>query len=58
MIWLVGAVVEVDLSAPSFKPGKAGYGRVKRCLSELNLQADFVLAWDSKGQLCQNPFPL
>ena len=44
------AVVEVDLTAPNFKPGKPNYDRVQWCLSgRLGLKADFTIAWTPKG---------
>ena len=43
-------VVEVDLKAAHFKPGKANYERVKQCLDErLNQTVNFVLSWYSQG---------
>ena len=43
-------VVQVDLIAQSFVPGKPGYERVKRCLSgREELVADFILTWDNTG---------
>ena len=45
-------VIEVDLKAAHFKPGKANYERVKRCLSErLSQDVDFVLSWTGHGKL-------
>lgn len=55
-------VVLVDLTAPSFTPGKPGYERVKRCLTHIpELQADFIFAWDDIGWIkikifCSNFF--
>ena len=38
------------MTASSFTPGKPGYERVNRCLSEKQeLEADFILAWDNIG---------
>lgn len=50
-------VVQVDLTAPSFIPGKPGFERVKRCLGERpELRADFILTWDSKDLSSQEKF--
>ena len=53
MFWIESltlSVVEVDLTASCFKPGKPNYDRVKWSLSEqLNLEVDFILSWSSKG---------
>ena len=47
---MVYVVVEIDLTAPSFKPEKPGYKRVKWCITDrLGLEADFILTWDNKG---------
>ena len=44
------SVVEIDLKAAHFKPGKANYERVKQCLNEiLNLKVDFILSWTDQG---------
>ena len=44
----VSAVVEVDLTASSFKPGKPNYERVKSCLTEnLDVQHRFAMTWAS-----------
>ena len=43
-------MVEVDLTAPNFKPGKPNYDRVQWCLTgRLGLKADFTIAWTPKG---------
>lgn len=48
-MWSV-SVVEVDLKAEFFKPGKPYYERAKFCLKEKdNLSADFILVWDNTG---------
>lgn len=45
-------VVEVDLKAAHFKPGKANYEHVKQCLNErLEQDVDFLLGWAHKGKL-------
>lgn len=45
-------VVEVELKAAHFKPGKANYERVKQCLNErLNQEVDFILSWTCQGLL-------
>ena len=45
-------VIEVDLKAAHFKPGKANYERVKQCLNErLNQQVDFIISWTNQGWL-------
>ncbi|XP_014663671.1 PREDICTED: ribonuclease P protein subunit p40-like [Priapulus caudatus] len=39
-------VIEVELTKPSFTPGKKNYERTKWCFSErLNLRFDFVFTW-------------
>ena len=45
------AVIELDLTAPHFKPGKPNYERVKWCLSgRLGMEADFVISWTCHGK--------
>ena len=56
----VHVVVLVDLTVPSFTPGKPGYERVKRCLTHIpELQADFIFAWNDRGwiQNVKTPVP-
>ena len=44
-------MVEIDLKATHFKPGKANYERVKRCLGErLNQEVDFIISWTGHGE--------
>ena len=48
--YVVHAVVEVDLSSGAFCPGKPGYERVKRCVTDrLQLEADYILTWENSG---------
>ena len=45
-------MIELDLTAPHFKPGKPNYERVKWCLSgRLDMEADFVISWTYNGRL-------
>ena len=50
--WLLPPpAVEVDLAAPSFRPGKPSYERVKWCLTDrLGLEAPFIISWWPEGQ--------
>lgn len=47
-------VVEVNLAAPYFVPGKKLYERVRWCLKDkLQLTFKFLMSWTNEGQ--QNP---
>ena len=46
-------VVEVDLKAAHFKPGKANYERVRQCLNErMEQDVDFIIGWADHGKYC------